>query len=313
MGIWETFSKRQKRLEQAGLQDVYQYDVLPEAFRVQVILIWRSAIGKFSALGNYSSGSPTNKHWAFIHDTLARELGRFILSDRPADPSEMCQQYLLSANTNGALDIIELSFRVIDHDVRKLHPLALQAAQITQTADKAIEELNHRFREHGIGYQYVEGKIVRVDSEFVHADIVKPALSLLHEEGFDGPAEEFINAFDHYRHDRYKEAVAEASKSFESTMKAICKARSWKVAANATAIPLIDALLKNGLIPPQLESHFSGLRSAMESGLPTLGNSTSRHGQGPDPVSIPPHFASYALHLCASNIVFLVQAHKSAP
>jgi len=49
----------------------------------------------------------------------------------------------------------------------------------------------------------------------------------------------------------------------------------------------------------------------MESGLPTLANRTSRHGQGVTPVEIPPHFAAYALHLVASNIVFLVECHKT--
>jgi hypothetical protein len=50
---------------------------------------------------------------------------------------------------------------------------------------------------------------------------VKPALSLLHDAGFDGPADEFMKGFEHYRHGRNKEAVAEALKAFESTMKAI--------------------------------------------------------------------------------------------
>ena len=120
-----------------------------------------------------------------------------------------------------------------------------------------------------------------------------------------------MTAFDHHRHGRNKEAMTEALKAFESTMKAVCKARDWSHPANATAIPLVKFLIEKGLIPAELESHFAGLRSAMESGLPTISNRTSRHGQGADPITIPPHFAAYALHLAASNIVFLVQAHKS--
>jgi hypothetical protein len=152
-----------------------------------------------------------------------------------------------------------------------------------------------------------------LDSQFAHAEIVKPALSLLNAVRFDGPADEFIRAFDHYRHGRNKEAVAEAHKAFESTMKSICDARKWTRPPNATAKPLIDILLKNGLIPSELEAHFSGLRSALESGLPTLSNRTSRHGQGVVPIQLPPHFVAYALHLAASNIVFLVEAHKALP
>jgi hypothetical protein len=75
----------------------------------------------------------------------------------------------------------------------------------------------------------------------------------------------------------------------------------------------IDTLFKNGLIPAELGSHFAGLRTAMESGLPTLSNRTSRHGQGAVPTQIPSYFAAYALHLMASNIIFLVEAHKALP
>jgi hypothetical protein len=73
----------------------------------------------------------------------------------------------------------------------------------------------------------------------------------------------------------------------------------------------MDILFSKRLAPPEMESHFAGLRSAMESGLPTLANRTSRHGQGPTSVEIPSHYAAYALHLVASNIVFLIECHKA--
>jgi len=313
MGILETFSKRKKRLEQAGTQDVYQYDSIPVPFRIQVIHIWRSALGAYFESTGYSSGpeSPANNLWRGIHDAIARENGVFVLGDSGSRPNVRCEQYLMTADVLGALDIIELSFRVIDQGVRDMYPHVLQDARITQGADDAIEELNARFLERCLGYQYLDGIIVRLDSQFSHSEIVKPALSLLNESGFDGPTEEFMRAFEHYRNGLHKEAMSEALKAFESTMKAICSARKWPYPANATAKPLSDILFKNGLIPPDLESHFAGLRSAMESGLPTISNKTSRHGQGLTPVSIPSHFASYALHLAASNIVFLVQAHKA--
>jgi AbiJ N-terminal domain 4 len=315
MTIIETFSKRQKRLKDAGKQDVYQYVDLSAEFRVQVAHIWKDAIGAYYDNHGYSSSriSPANRFWVLIHKTITREQGKFTLTGGSENPAEQCINYLLNADTDGALDIIEFSFRVIDRGLRELESYYLQDAHITQDPDDAIEELNHRFREHGIGYQYVEGVLIRLDSQFTHAEIVKPALALLNAAGFDGPADEFINAFQHYRHDRFKDAVAEASKAFESTMKAICSKWKWNHPPNATAKPLMDIIFQKGLIPSALESHFSALRSAMESGLPTLSNQTSRHGQGATPVKIPPHFAGYALHLVASNIIFLVEAHKALP
>lgn len=192
-----------------------------------------------------------------------------------------------------------------------MHSYDRDVAQITQDPDDAIEELNHRFLEHGIGYQYSDGILTRLDSQFLHAETIKPALSLLNTARFDGPADEFIRAFDHYRHGRNKEAIAEALKAFESTMKAICAARKWPHPPTATAKQLMEVIFDKGLVPPMLDSHFTNLRAAMESGLPTVRNKTSGHGQGPTPVELPPHFAAYSLHLMASNIVFLVEAHKN--
>jgi hypothetical protein len=313
MGIYETFSKRQKKRERKAQLDVYQYETLPEAFRIQVAHIWKTALGPYvepDPYGFRSPGPTSNIYWRQIHSTLAREKGVFNLA-AGKDAFVQCEHYLLSADTDGALDIIELSFRVIDYTIRELGDYDRSERRITQLPDDAIQELNHRFQEHGIGYQYLHGEVVRVDSQYIHAEVVKPAISLLQEAGFRGPSDEFLDAHDHYRKGNYKEAIAGALKAFESTMKAICDARKWPYSASATAKPLIDVLLKNGLIPTYLESHFAGLRAAMESGLPTVRDKTSSaHGQGAEPVTIPGHMAGYALHLAAADIVFLVEAHK---
>jgi hypothetical protein len=94
-------------------------------------------------------------------------------------------------------------------------------------------------------------------------------------------------------------------------MKAICAKRKWTHDTGAAAKQLLDVLVSKGLIPPMLESHFTNLRAAMESGLPTIRNKRSGHGQGPSPVELPEHFVAYALHLLASNIVFLVESDKA--
>lgn len=316
MPVWETYSKRQKQIEKAGQPDLLQYDFLPEPFRYQVMHIWRRAIGRFfDPPGHfYLNGSPSssNRFWYSIYHTTLNEAGLPCIGSSTWPIDRCCGEHLLTADTSGALDIIELSFQVIDRDVRGTpaygHTLS---ADITQDPDDAIAELNHRFREHGLGYQYENGIIARVDSQFTHAEIVKPALALLNAAGFEGPLDEFTRAFEHHRHGRNKEAVTEALKAFESTLKSICAVRNWPHSPTATAKELIDVVFSKDLIPPMLQSYFAGFRTAMESGLPTLRNKTSGHGQGLNPVDVPPHFVAYALHLTASNIVFLVQAHNA--
>jgi hypothetical protein len=310
MPIVDLFSKRKKRLEKGAVPDVYQYDELPKPLRVQISLIWDASIGPYGE-DRFGYDLPTNRFWRFVHGSMCKEKGVYALSDRSMNEQVQCHEYLLNAGTDDALDIIELSFQVIDRLVPQMTYEELGRVKPSQKPDDAINELNYRFREHGVGYQYVDGMIVRVDSQLIHAEVVKPALSLLSGPGFEGPEEEFIRAFDHYRHGDYKEAVAEALKAFESAMKAICKIHKWPHDPNATAKPLLDVLFARGLVQPELQTHFAGLRSALESGLPTLSNRTSRHGQGPEPKPIPPYFAGHALHLVAANIVFLVEAHKA--
>ena len=55
LAMFETFSKREKRLEKSGQQDVYQYEVLPQAFRVAAPTI-RAVIGGCTARSGCATG-----------------------------------------------------------------------------------------------------------------------------------------------------------------------------------------------------------------------------------------------------------------
>jgi hypothetical protein len=177
----------------------------------------------------------------------------------------------------------------------------------------AKAELNARFRENGIGYQFESGEIIRVDSQLIHAQIVKPALALLTAPEYAGANAEFLKAFEHYRKGDTKGCLNECLKAFESTMKAICTKRKWAFKSNDTASALIDVSMKNGLIPQLIQSHIGGVRAALESGIPTIRNRLSGHGQGAQVVNIPEHYASYMLHLTATTIQYLVESEKALP
>lgn len=249
MPIFETFTKRQKKREQTGQQDVYQYDNLPPEFRVQIIHIWNDAIGfqrkKHVQLGSYYVGTPAEELWRAIHDALSREKGVFDLGNRnDHDYCSRCRSHLLTADLDDSLNIIELSFRAIDRIIREDASYKTEVETKLQP-DDAIEELNARFREHGIGYQYEQGELIRIDSHYVHAEAVVPALSLLQDAAFRGPSEEFLRAHEHYRKGDFKEAIVNALKAFESTMKAICDARGWKYDPTATASVLITHVTRS--------------------------------------------------------------------
>lgn len=80
----------------------------------------------------------------------------------------------------------------------------------------------------GSGFQFESSAIIRIDSNFIHAESVKPVLALLRQDLYQGANEEFLNAHQHYRHGRHKECLVDALKAFESTLKAICVKRGGK-------------------------------------------------------------------------------------
>jgi len=316
MAVRETYSKRKRRLENAGQPVLYQYDDLPEAFRVQVVHIWNDAIGHPENVRSRQ----IETIWDIIHNDLAREMGVFNLSDRIkeafGDHYDQCVAFILTASLDDALDLLQISFGMIANLYTLLRTTRMNIKsqyEISLSPDEAIKELNDRFQEHQIGYKFdaAAGRIRRIDSEYLEAEATEPALKLLYEAGFEGPSDEFMSGHEHYRHGRNREAIADALKAFESTMKAICDARGWAYHPNATAAPLIEVVIKEGLVPKYLQQEFSALQSTLQSGLPTVRNRAGGHGQGAQVVDVPDHVAAYALNLAATNIVFLVELHKA--
>lgn len=314
MAIFDLFSKRQKALR-GDVPDVFTYDDLPNALRVQIVHIWTDALGSNTDYyDDYGCGPNVKATYKFIVDTLCREYGMFKLptAEKYQDRmylNELANYLLQVEDVERQLDIVELSFRYIDRLTRKYDYLRKKNA--SEKADEAIHELNDRFKEHGVGFQFVEGEIVRVDSELLHSEAVKPALRLLNEKNYHGAQQEFLSAYEHYRHGKHKEALNDCLKSFESTMKAICDKRKWAYQANATSKALIQVCFDNDLVPSFWQQQLTSLRSMLESSIPTGRNKLSGHGQGSTPTTVPDYLVAYMLHMTASTLVFLTTAEKN--
>jgi hypothetical protein len=307
MPIVPIFSKRNKKKE----FDVYRYDDLPLELRRQIIHIWVDSIGTYRRGGFNISPSPANQIWDEVTRILCKEYGVFSLSDKSSDNSfEQCQDFILNSSCEKALDIIEVTFKGIDRIIRKQHYSKNDQAGIRQSPDSAISELNDRFKEHGIGYQYLNGRIIKIDSEFLHTEAILPVLHLLHDESFKGAEDEFLKAHEHYRHKKNKEAISECLKSFESCLKDVCTRKKWTFPPKATSRGLIDVVIKNQLISEGLLAHFTGLRATLEAGVPAIRNSNGGHGQGPELVFVPEYLVAYTLNITASALLLIVNAYK---
>lgn len=305
MGVFDLFSKRQRRAR-GEMPDVYVYDELPQPLRVQIIYIVRDAFGVDHYGTHYAE-----KAYEYVKRTLCREYGLSALVNYPKSDAESVFDFFLAEKSiEQALDVVELCFKIINSCISDDEGYKYNTERKLES-EEAVSELNERFKEHGVGFQFESNELIRLDSNFLHSEAVKPTLAVLRGDGFKGANEEFLLAHEHYRHGRHKECLVDALKAFESTMKSICKLRGWPNQPNDTAKALISTCLSNGLIPPYLESQMGSLRSLLESGIPTIRNKLGGHGQGPDPIVVPEYLARYSLNLTATSILFLVEANAA--
>ena len=313
--VLDLYSKRKKKAKMAGKTEPYKYDDIPKEFRVQAIYIWRKTLNQiynhntreFFHFFEYTNSEEfICSFWRDLHSHLAEEYGKFSLSNQ-YNPFKNLKDFFLNTSTSieELLDVIELTFQLMTLTVKRY----CNNNKSIQILNDAIKKLNIRFEEHSIGYELNDFQIIRKDSKFIHKEIVKKSLELLHEVGFQGASDEFLSGHSHYRKGKYKEAINDALKSFESTMKTICKKKGWNYEDTSGAKKLIKTMFDNKLIHSSMKSHFNSLINTLE-GLPTIRNKVSAHGQGEAITDVPRSLAQYALNLAATNIVFLVESYK---
>ena len=170
-------------------------ETIPKNLRVQIFHIW----GKIwetpydNNFGELQVSQLAYDAYKSIETTLCEEYGVFDLDgeDVPNEDGYGCyravRKFLLKTeDTNKVIDVIEVSFRYIDQEVRgKFHEsdeiFGTRHPDISPDSispDEAIDQLNRRFREHNVGYKYESGQIVEVDSPDIPSEVVKPAEEL---------------------------------------------------------------------------------------------------------------------------------------
>lgn len=312
MPVIETYSKRRRRL--LGQEpEVHVYDALPAPLRVQICFILKSTLGPYWEPFGYGSVAPPNNSeaWRSIHKLICRELGREQLAGRDNPDDDVLDFIKHERDIDHVLSAIELAFSYAIFVHGRTSRAHWQRLGIEQSGQDAVDELNARFQEHGVGYSLEHGEIVRVDNRLLHSEVVKPALSLLSDHRFAAAQEEYIKAHEHHRGGNDRESITAANGAFESTMKIICDIQGWTYGKGARASDLIKVLRANSLLPEYLERSFDQLAATLKSGLPEVRNEeSSAHGAGAKKRETPQYVASYALHLAAANIVFLIEALK---
>lgn len=301
-----------QRLKENNPPQPLVYDSIPQEFIQQYFYI---AEDFFNTLPKPLS--ERHRYWEFLCRKYCLEKGIPLLGEDSECYYEELMLYLKSSEAcvEDILDIIELTFSevIIGTFVwdtvtgRFYSPDELQDTLYETNKKIAILNLNARFRQHNLGYELVNGQIIRKDSELLVQETIAPAFSLLRDKRFSSAEDEMQKAFRFRRDGENAEAILNAAKAFESVMKVICSEMGYEYDADKdTAKNLIAHLEKNAFYPPSLNNHITNIRTTLESALPTVRNKKSGHGAGTASTYISDAFADYALHLAATNIVFLV-------
>ena len=305
MAVVNLYSKR-KRANERPIDDVFEYHVIPQTLRVQLIQMFEKAYRDSNRYVERSSTLTMDIDlFEEIVEILRHEYGKHSLSGYGSGhgPLNELRLFISDCKTDHFLDCVEIFCRAVESD----------CFLNVSSKKKYHDEINHRFLEAGIGYEY-DKEIIRIDSKLAHRDVVKPVIKLLSSDPvFEGAENEFFSAFSHFKDGKNKEAIADALKAFESTMKAILTKRNWAFSSKDPASKLIKACLDNELIPKYLQTHITGLRSLLEGGIPTVRNRISGHGQGVKIMMPEDNMTSFALYMTAINIKYLIECDSDLP
>jgi HEPN domain-containing protein len=301
MAIINLYSKRKLALQIAE-NDVYSYDPIPSTIRSQLKQMFLEGVRNLD-VGRYDDVFKLS-HNAIeeIVFALRREYGIDKLSTRGVNKLEELLNFVEDCETDRFLDCVELFVL----NVLSEYELSARRKQ------SYVCEINHRFKESGLGYEVIDAKVVRIDSQILHVEILKPTLLALSKQAWlSGAEQEIQRAFANFRSNDNKGAVVEALKAFESVMKAILTKRAWSFNSGDPSSRLIAACFEHGLVPDYLQSHFSSLKSLLQSGVPAVRNKSAAHGQGSTVADLPDHFASYVLYTALANMKLLLDCDRA--
>lgn len=175
-----------------------------------------------------------------------------------------------------------------------------------------------------IPYQFDGGMFLPTETQWTHDQVVRPALRFLSDPSFAGANAEFMQAYDHFKHGRYDTCMAECGNAFESVMKVVCVERGIRLKNNqvadlnnirrATAGDMMPGIAKELLLPGWTVDQVKAMEQVLAFSVPSIRNlGGAGHGAGAIHPNFPRYFASYALHMAASNIVLLAEAHQALP
>lgn len=309
--IFETFARRKRQQNRNGEPEIYTYDQAPEHMGHQICSALDEGIGFYYGGGGYHEPPPNaDPIWERIDRICRKEMYSYLSYIQETDLRLRFLTYVLRVpdmyDFLSAVEIGCVGLRIISVVYGFDEPKARGAQE---KADDAIEEINGRFEQHSVGYQFENGEIIRVDSRLTHAEIIKPALILLTAPAFSKANEEFMTAHRHYRANEFKDCVTAANRAFESMLKAICDTEKWEYGKGDRAAELVTKVRSKGLFTYDFDRSFGSYVAMLKAGLPAVRNEAGGHGEGLAAAAVTAEIARFAINLTATNLLFLGGAY----
>lgn len=246
-----------------------------------------------------SSNNDWTLCWDFLADRLKKEHGwdnfRSYTSQSEFKVLHNTREFFLGGIPRFVLDAVELFYDILsEYEPRgKTEP------------GKFSKKINIIFEDGNLPWRLLEGRIIKVDSMWLEAEIHTKAAEFLSISGFNGALAEFQEARSDLTSGDNKDAIYKANLALESTIKSLLGVQEEKPGA------LFQKLVQSGLIP---EYHQGFLKSFEEHILRSV--STARnfekgvgHGQGTNVNEPPKSLAELAVNLSGVLILFLLKQH----
>ncbi len=208
------------------------------------------------------------------------------------------EEFILKGPARYVLDATELF-----HDLLVKH-VENQQRRLNLLADYQ-RGLNTIFDDSSLPWRMLEGRIIRVDSQWLEQEIHGKAAELLSVRGFNGPLDEFQRARSALSSGDYKAAIHNANLALESTIKAILGVDKAKPGS------LIRSLIDSKLVPEYHEGFLKAFEEHILRSVPTIRNVEGGvgHGQGTSVNEPPKSLAELAVNLAGVLIVYLIRRY----
>lgn len=298
-----SYSERNKPIEAT----LFIYDHIPKKLRNQIYIIVDTTLGHDLYVGDdIIDGLYQRAIWApfeLQHGKL--DSFHYTITYR----YRVLESLKSEMDLNEYLDLLEYCFRFISK-ISKVPDYHMSKRNATMEPLKAIEELNNRFKQNSVGYQFADDMIIKMSNQLAHNEITVPVVNLLNDNRFANANEEYMRAQQHYKNGLNKECLNECLKAVESTLKIIFTQKAWSYNPNATLSDLISTAYSNELIPTYLQTQLGAIRTVLTSGVNTIRNKVGGHGQGAVVTTADDETTRFTLNLTGSYIIYLIELSR---